>query len=230
LKMAKSIRLFASDLSNYNDIRKGLTSKMRDQIPTRAQLMKATPDVRQNMIDTLNEWRQLSQKEKVKFQERAGTDYVKVYKEESEDLYFTESERVEFATASLKLRMMTPDQAEWEMKESLNAVDRKHTKDFYKAMSYIEDDIFDEAQASDEMLSEIIKDGGMSLETKSKDGKKTISHKDIFERALKEYLDRKYGAMNMSRVKKSEMYWEEYADKMASYHQDLLSAARLINA
>lgn len=229
MKMAKSIRLFAGDLSNYNDIRKGLTSKMRDQIPSRAQLMQATPDVRQNMIDTLNEWRQLSQKEKVAFQERAGTDYVKMYSDQSKNLYFTESERVEFATASLRLRMMSPDQAEWEMKESLNAVDRKHSREFYKAMSYVEADEFDENQASDEMLSEIIKDGGMSLETKGKDGK-TISHKDVFERALKEYLDRKYGALQISRAKKSEMYWEEYADKMASYHQDLLAAARLINA
>ena len=220
MKMAKSIRLFASDLSNYNDIRKGLTSKMRDQIPTRAQLMQATPDVRQNMIDTLNEWRQLSQKEKVAFQERAGTDYVKVYSDQSKNLYFTESERVEFATASLRLRMMSPDQAEWEMKESLNAVDRKHSREFYKAMSYVDNDEFDENQASDEMLSEIIKDGGQALKARP----------DVFERVLKAYLDRKYGAMKMSRVKKSEMYWEEYADKMASYNMDLLAAARLINA
>ena len=130
------------------------------------------------MIDTLNEWRQLSQKEKVAFQERAGTDYVKVYSEQSKNLYFTESERVEFATASLKLRMMTPDQAEWEMKESLNAVDRKHSREFYKAMSYVEDDEFDENQASDEMLSEIIKDGGQALKARP----------DVFERALKAYL------------------------------------------
>ena len=220
MKMAKSIRLFASDLSNYNDIRKGLTSKMRAQIPTRAQLMQATPDVRQNMIDTLNEWRQLSQKEKVAFQERAGTDYVKVYSDQSKNLYFTESEQVEFATAAFKLRMMTPDQADWEMKESLNAVDRKHSREFYKAMSYVEADEFDENLASDEMLSEIIKDAGQALK----------AHPDVFERALKAYLDRKYGAMKISRVKKSEMYWEEYADKMASYNQDLLAAARLINA
>lgn len=220
MKMAKSIRLFASDLSNYNDIRKGLTAKMRAQIPTRAQLMQATPDVRQNMIDTLNEWRQLSQKEKVAFQERAGTDYVKVYSDQSKNLYFTESERVEFATAALKLRMMTPDQAEWEMKESLNAVDRKHSREFYKAMSYVEADEFDENQASDEMLSEIIKDAGQALK----------AHPDVFERALKAYLDRKYGAMKISRAKKSEMYWDEYADKMTSYNQDVLAAARLINA
>jgi len=218
--MAKSIRLFASDLSNYNDIRKGLTAKMRSQIPTRAQLMQATPDVRQNMIDTLNEWRQLSQKKKVAFQERAGTDYVKTYSDQSKNVYFTESERVEFTTASLKLRMMTPDQAEWEFKESLNAVDRKHSREFYKAMSYIEADEFDENMASDEMLSEILKDGGQALKTRP----------DVFEKALKAYLDRKYGSLKISRAKKSEMYWDEYADKMASYNQDVLAAARLINA
>ena len=57
----KTPKLFTSDLSNYAEIRRGLSPAMRKLTVSKTDLKKLTPDVQQSYIRQLNEWRMQGQ-------------------------------------------------------------------------------------------------------------------------------------------------------------------------
>ena len=55
------VKTFRQDLSNYSELRRGLTPAMRAQTLTKTELKNVSPDVAIRYINALNEWRQSPQ-------------------------------------------------------------------------------------------------------------------------------------------------------------------------
>ena len=214
-------KLFLQDLSNYSEIRRGLSPAMRKATPLLKELKSVDAGMQQQIINELNDWRQSSQSQKIKGSQTAKGAAQALTAAAGSD-YYTPSQKVQLLTAGLKLRNMDPEQAEWEIRESLAVTGRLHNQDFYKAKYYLgdpEDDasanVWDPAAATDAMLNEIIFTGGILQ----------YDEKTIMD-TIKEYLKRKPGTTKKNLNAKAST---ELTNVSASFYNDMLNIAKSIN-
>ena len=210
----KTPKLFTSDLSNYAEIRRGLSPAMRKLTVSKTDLKKLTPDVQQSYIRQLNEWRlqgQAAKQASARTQEGVSSALLDAAKSN----YYGTKEKVVFATAGLKLKTMNPKAADWEVKEALNAADRLHDQAFYKAQYFLDAGTWDEKKAETNMLISIIRGGTLK------------SYGDnIFNATVREYLERTHGISSGEIT--DEMVEDARSDMEASYYSDMYDIARVI--
>lgn len=156
----QGVKQFTHDLSNYSEIRRGLSPSMRAQTMTKTELNNVDARIVDKYISELNRWRGMSQAQKA---ERAGSGgsypVEKLFNEVIKSGYVSGNDKAILNAASLKLKTLTKEQSKVELMEALNARDRTRSSDFYKAVGYLEDDAFDAEQATDDMLREIVVSG-----------------------------------------------------------------------
>lgn len=214
----KTPKLFASDLSNYAEIRRGLSPAMRQLTVSKTDLKKLTPDVQQSYIRQLNEWRMQGQAAK---QASAHTQegVSGALLEAAKSNYYGAKEKVVFATAGLKLKTMQPKAADWEIKEALNAVGRLHDQAFYKAQYFLDKGTWDEKKAETDMLISIIRGGTLKKYGES-----------IFDATVREYVRRTYGFSEeeMQDGFNEMLVTREAANVESSYYSDLYDIAKVI--
>ena len=124
--------------------------------------------------------------------------------------YYSTAEKITIQTAGLNLKTMDPRQAEWAIRESLNATGRLHNQDFYKAKYYLDKGDWNPEEASGEMLTSILYSGGI-LEY----------DEDTIQNAIHEYVKRKYGALEGAKAETVER-----ANITAGYYNDVLNIAK----
>lgn len=211
-------KLFASDLSNYAEIRRGLSPAMRKLTVSKTDLKKLTPDVQQSYIKQLNEWRMQGQAAKqasAHTQEGVSSALLQAAKSN----YYGAKEKVVFATAGLKLKTMSPKAAEWEVKEALNAAGRLHDQAFYKAQYYLEGGTWDATKADTDMLISIIRGGTLQ------------NYGDnVFDATVREFVRRTHGLSEeeMQDGFNEMLVTREAANLEASYYSDLYDIAKVI--
>lgn len=216
----KTPKLFASDLSNYAEIRRGLSPAMRKLTVSKTDLKKLTPDVQQAYIKQLNEWRlqgQAAKQASAHTQEGVSSALLEAGKSN----YFGDKEKakVVFVTAGLKLKTMSPKAADWEVKEALNATGRLHDQAFYKAQYFLDKGIWDEKKAETDMLISIIRGGTLKKYGES-----------IFDATVREFVRRTYGFTEeeMQDGFNEMLVTREAANVEASYYSDLYDIAKVI--
>lgn len=214
----KTPKLFTSDLSNYAEIRRGLSPAMRKLTVSKTDLKKLTPDVQQSYIRQLNEWRMQGQAAK---QATAHTQegVSSALLEAAKSNYYGAKEKVVFATAGLKLKTMQPKAADWEVKEALNAVGRLHDQAFYKAQYFLDKGTWDEKKAETDMLISIIRGGTLKKYGES-----------IFDATVREFVRRTYGYTEeeMQDGFNEMLVTREAANVESSYYSDLYDIAKVI--
>lgn len=220
----KTPKIFASDLSNYSEIRRGLSPAVRNLTPTKKQLQSVDVDVRESFIKSLNEWRRTPQSVKA----RAGqnqTVFANVFTDASSDDYYSAKERVQLSTAGLKMRSMSPERAQWEIRESFNATGRLRTQAFYKAQYYLEKGTWDPELAAFDMLDAIVNDRALA-----------DYGQDTVDATVAEYLSRIHSAQldQLQDQEAKDRYLQELIDTeggeiRAAVYQNLLDVARVIN-
>ena len=214
----KTPKLFASDLSNYAEIRRGLSPAMRKLTASKTDLKKLTPDVQQSYIRQLNDWRlqgQAAKQATAHTQEGVSSALLEAAKSN----YYGAKEKVVFATAGLKLKTMQPKAADWEVKEALNAVGRLHDQAFYKAQYFLDKGTWDEKKAETDMLISIIRGGTLKKYGES-----------IFDATVREYVRRTYGFSEeeMQDGFNEMLVTREAANVESSYYSDLYDIAKVI--
>lgn len=214
----KTPKLFTSDLSNYAEIRRGLSPAMRKLTVSKTDLKKLTPDVQQAYIRQLNEWRMQGQAAK---QASAHTQegVSSALLEAAKSNYYGAKEKVVFATAGLKLKTMKPKAADWEVKEALNAVGRLHDQAFYKAQYFLDNGTWDAKKAETDMLISIIRGGTLKKYGES-----------IFDATVREFVRRTYGYTEeeMQDGFNEMLVTREAANVESSYYSDLYDIAKVI--
>ena len=214
----KTPKLFTSDLSNYAEIRRGLSPAMRKLTVSKTDLKKLTPDVQQSYIRQLNEWRMQGQAAK---QATAHTQegVSSALLEAAKSNYYGAKEKVVFATSGLKLKTMQPKAADWEVKEALNAVGRLHDQAFYKAQYFLDKGTWDEKKAETDMLISIIRGGTLKKYGES-----------IFDATVREFVRRTYGYTEeeMQDGFNEMLVTREAANVESSYYSDLYDIAKVI--
>ena len=214
----KTPKLFTSDLSNYAEIRRGLSPAMRKLTVSKTDLKKLTPDVQQSYIRQLNEWRMQGQAAK---QATAHTQegVSSALLEAAKSNYYGAKEKVVFATAGLKLKTMQPKAADWEVKEALNAFGRLHDQAFYKAQYFLDKGTWDAKKAETDMLISIIRGGTLKKYGES-----------IFDATVREFVRRTYGYTEeeMQDGFNEMLVTREAANVESSYYSDLYDIAKVI--
>ena len=214
----KTPKLFTSDLSNYAEIRRGLSPAMRKLTVSKTDLKQLAPDVQQSYIRQLNEWRMQGQAAKqasAHTQEGVSSALLQAGQSDYYGAKDKVKEKVIFATAGLKLKTMKPKAADWEVKEALSVVNRLHDQAFYKAQYFLDAGIWDAKKAETDMLISIIRGGTLQNYGES-----------IFNATVREYLMRIHGLQESDLT--DEMVEEASADIEASYYSDLYDIARAI--
>lgn len=214
----KTPKLFASDLSNYAEIRRGLSPAMRKLTVSKTDLKKLTPDVQQSYIRQLNDWRlqgQAAKQATAHTQEGVSAALLEAAKSN----YYGTKEKVVFATAGLKLKTMQPKAADWEVKEALNAAGRLHDQAFYKAQYFLDKGTWDEKKAETDMLISIIRGGTLKSYGES-----------IFDATVREFVRRTYGFTEeeMQDGFNEMLVTREASNVESSYYSDLYDIAKVI--
>lgn len=202
----KAVKQFTSDLSNYAELRRGLSKDMRSQTVSKTDLKASDTYAVDRYIEELNRWRSQSQASKTARASRSGSAPVeRLFREALRSGYFAGSDKTVIAAANIKLKTMTKEQAQLELMEDLNTLDRTRNQDFYKAQGYIEDGVWDPEEASDDMLRSVVASGFID------------QYPDIAEATINEYIKRLGDAGA-----------EQYASERSSYANDILAIAKLI--
>lgn len=203
-----SVSTFAQDLSNYSQLRRGLSQSMRNQTLTKTELMKIKPEARTVYINQLNAWRERGQAFKTgRAQEVQGTE--RIFEKALQSGFFTAEEKAALATANLRIKSVNEQTARFMIGESLNVVERSGgtswkgsgTEDYYKAKYYLDQGSWDPTMASDNMLREIIFSG------------KIDDYPSQSEEAVKEYMDRLGNA-------------SDFADESNNIRKDIMGMAK----
>lgn len=207
-----AVKTFASDLSNYSELRRGLSPVMRGHTLTKTELLKADAGTRERYIDALNQWRQLGQSEKKSIGRQMKTGEYRrpiesIFDKALKTGYFSPAEAARIETAKLEILVRDPEEVEARLRESLNARDRLHGKDWYAAKYFMDEDEFDPEKATDDMLRDIIAE---SLT----DDVSNVRSVDI----INEYL-RRMGTTDL------ETAYQGYTNEKARYMQDILAIA-----
>ena len=216
----KTPKLFTSDLSNYAEIRRGLSAPMRKITVSKTALKKLAPDVQQAYIKQLNEWRMQGQAAKqASAHTQEGISSALLDAAKSNYFGANEKAKVVFATAGLKLKTMSPKAADWEVKEALNAAGRLHDQAFYKAQYFLDKGTWDATKAETDMLISIIRGGTLKSYGQS-----------VFDATVREFVRRTYGLSEeeMQDGFNEMLVTREAANVEASYYSDLYDIARVI--
>lgn len=210
-------KIFLSDLSNYAEIRRGLSPAMRKATPTLKELKASDEGVRQNLINALNDWRASSQAQKIAGSQTAKGAAQALTAAAGSD-YYTPSQKVQLLTAGLKLRNMDPEQAEWEIRESLAVTGRLHNQDFYKAKYFLDRESWEPSEATNEMLNAMLFSGGI------------LSYdEETIMKTVREYVKRQIGYSGEDKQKLEEMTQAEKSQITAGFYNDILNIAKSIN-
>lgn len=203
---SQAVKQFTADLSNYSELRRGLSKDMRAQTMSKTELKGADQSAVNRYIEELNRWRGMGQAAKKSRASKGGSYPVEqLFQAAVRSGYYTGTDKAIVSAANLKLKTMTPDQARMELMENLNVLDRTRNQDFYKAKGYIEDGEWDPEEASDDMLREVVSSGFIN------------QYPDIAQATVDEYI-RRLGAGGA----------EEYASERSSYANDILAIAKMI--
>ena len=206
----REVSTFAHDLSNYSQLRRGLSPAMRSQTLTKKELSQVSPDKVEAYIDALNQWRTSPQLEKVmRAQEIAQSPLEQIFQSAARSEFYSAQDKAAFLTANLKLKTMTAETAQKQIKESLNLIDRLRGADFYKAKYYLDNDTFDPELASNDMLREVVITGYIE------------NYPEAAAAAKAEYMKR-LGEVNAGALSGS----EEMASEANAYRKDLLGIAK----
>ena len=203
------VKGFTEDLSNYAELRRGLSKTMREQTLGVKELRKASAATQKQYIDILNQWRQQSQ---VMKKERATIEnpVEELFRKAAEtDKFYTEDERAKLAAANIKLKTMGADQVKMELLEALDNADRKRNQDFYQVVWFLSKDMFEPGKATDEMLRQIIMSGTIEEYPGQKD------------EIIAEYMSR----LGSASVPDQAATETQYASERNAYRQDLLAIA-----
>lgn len=207
----QDVKLFAQDLSNYAQLRRGLSPAMRQQTLTKEQLRKVSPDTVISYINALNEWRQSPQREKIiRGQATEISTLEGIFLQGLQSDYYSPEQKAVMAAANLKMKSMPQQQARMEIRENLNAIDRARGGDWYTPTDYwatkfyMEHGEWDPTLASNNMLRVALTYGFM----------------DDYPRYKGVTLD-EYAARNGADVEAM------VASEVASYRQDILAVAKL---
>lgn len=162
-----SVQLFKRDLSNYSQLRRGLSPSMRAETLTKEELLQASPDLVGAYIEALNAWRERGQAFK-KERARNMKGVEELFKRAGGNVkYYSANERVKIATANLRLKAMTKNASRFAIQEALNQVDRAHAgawyvpTDFYSAKYYLDSGAWDPGEATDGMLRSVVMTGAI---------------------------------------------------------------------
>lgn len=201
----KAVKQFTSDLSNYSELRRGLSKDMRDQTLSKTELKQAGPAV-DRYIAELNRWRSMGQQAKKTRSSKEGAAPVEqLFRAAVKSGYYTGTDKATIAAANIKLKTMSKDQAKLELMEDLNALERTRNQNFYKALGYIEGGEWDPEEASDDMLREVVSSGFIDR------------YPDIAQATVDEYIRRLGDSGD-----------EQYASERSSYANDILAIAKMI--
>ena len=166
----RQVKVFKQDLSNYSRLRSSLSATMRAQTLTVKELKAATAAERERYIRELNIWKTTPQREKAaRAQSYSSVGLQRLLTTAAKSGYFETGATVEgksptedkmaLATAVIKLKNMSPEQAKMELKEALNTTDRINNGGFYQdkqsywiSKYYIEQDVWDPELSNDDML------------------------------------------------------------------------------
>lgn len=133
----QDVKLFGQDLSNYAELRRGLSPAMRQQTLTKKQLRDVSPDTVISYINALNEWRQSPQREKiVRGQATEISTLEGIFMRALRSDYYSPDEQAILAAANLKMKSMSQQQARMEIRENLNVIDRARGGDWYTPTDY----------------------------------------------------------------------------------------------
>lgn len=202
----QQVKQFTHDLTNYSELRRGLSPAMRAQTMSKTELRDVDARITDKYIEELNRWRGMSQAQKAGRAQASGSSPIEqLFNQAVKSGYFTGTDKATLMTANIKLKTMTKEQAKMELSEDLNVLDRTRSSDFYKAAGYLEDDNFDPQAATDDMLREIVVSGYIQ------------NYPDISQSVIDEYI-RRLGAGGA----------DEYASEQSSYASDILAIAKLI--
>ena len=203
-------KLFLPDLSNYAEIRRGLSPAVRSQTPTLKELRSVDSATQQGLINALNDWRLSGQAQKIKGAQ-TSKGLGAVFSNAAASGYYSTAEKITIQTAGLNLKTMDPRQAEWAIRESLNSTGRLHNQDFYKAKYYLDSGEWSPEAASGEMLSAILYSGGI-LEY----------NEETIQATIREYVKRVYGTLEDLEAENTER-----ANITAGYYNDVLNIAKI---
>lgn len=201
-----AVKTFTEDLSNYSELRRGLSKTMREQTMSKTELRGADQSAVSRYIQELNRWRSTPQRQKAARAQTGGQAPVEqLFQAAVKSGYYSGTDKAIISAANLKLKTMDKDQAQRELMEDLNVLDRTRNQDFYKAKGYIEDGEWDPETATDDMLREVVSSGFIN------------QYPDIAQATVDEYI-RRLGAVGE----------EQYASERSSYANDILTIAKLI--
>ena len=209
------VSTFNQDLSNYSQLRRGLSKEMRARTMTKTELKQVTPETARQYIDILNQWRTDSQLAKAqRGNKKAFKDpTAQIFAEALKTGYFNgdAEAKAKLMTAGLKISRMDKDTARKEVTEALNAKDRTRSQDFYKADYYLDQGNFDPLQATDNMLREIVVSGYID------------KYPDKADVSKEEYRRRISGTGEADNIGETEL-----SNQRARFMEDLVSIADLI--
>lgn len=208
MAFTKTPKLFLGDLSNYAEIRRGLSPAIRSQTPTLRELRSVDSATQQGLINALNDWRLSGQAQKIKGAQTAK-GLGAVFSNAAASGYYSPAEKITIQTAGLNIKTMDPRQVEWAIRESLNSTGRLHNQDFYKAKYYLDRGGWSPEEATGEMLTAILYSGGI-LEY----------DEDTIQETIREYVKRIYGVLNDEETETTER-----ANITAGYYNDVLNIA-----
>lgn len=209
-------KIFLNDLSNYAEIRRGLSPAMRKATPTLTQLKKADAETREGLINALNDWRSMNQSAKIK-SARGNQKGPAVFITAAGADYYTANQKIKLITAGIKLKSMSPDEAYVELREAISVSGRLHNRDFYKAQYFLDRGTWDTAKATNEMLTEIVLTGGIL----NYDEKTIIT-------TLKAYIEKNNNINADDQKAINEEITKLRTETSAQFYNDMLNVGRII--
>lgn len=157
MAFTRNVKTILPDLSNYAEIRRGLSKAMRDITPTKTMLKQVDAATREKFINDLNNWRNADQSTKIQGAKQPLA-LQNVFTTEAKNNFYSKAEKVQLFRANLKLRTMGKDRAGRETREAFNAYGRLRTRDYYAAKYYLDSGQWDPEKATFAMLDAIVND------------------------------------------------------------------------
>lgn len=203
---------FATDLTNYSQIRRGLSPAMRAQTMTKTELRSVSEDVVKKYIEALNVWRNRPLGEKIRRSRKEKTALEDIFQKVMNNDEYTTEQKAMIKAANIKVKSMSQENARMQIREALNNLDRAkiggwyNPEDYWKNKYYLDNETWDPAKASDSMLRI-----ALTYKMMVEDSPEEEATKD-------EYLERLGGG--------NEEYGRQaYASVVSGYNQDIIDTA-----
>lgn len=159
---SRQVKLFEQDLSNYAQIRRGLSPTMRERTLTKTELKGKSADFVKSYIDQLNAWRTSSQAQKVRYakaqrKEKKGLEAM--LQKVLDEGYFDGEEEAQIRRALMRMEMADEKTKAKAVKNSFDLMSRTRNGAFYNTpqsywtvKKYVDDKNWDPRLSSDDML------------------------------------------------------------------------------